>query len=502
MSNHDVFISYAHLDNLPSGEGKKGWVESFDTALNKFLGEFLGAEPKIWRDPNLSPNGVITSVVIGNLMKSLTLVSILSPRYIGSEWCSRELLSFCENINIQVGDRLRVFKVVKTPIEREEVPPVIRETVGFDFFELEARSKRPRQYAIEFGDEWERKFYLKVSDLAYEIAVMLKELKTHQASEAPSALPPAPHKADKGAAIYLAEPSPDLWDEYHNIRRDLLQRQFTVLPSLDTPKPTRAEAYKAAVREDLLRCKLSVHLIGKEYGRSPEDDFHSYVHLQTSVAAERDGDGSFTRLVWLPKDVKTDDVLHRGLVNQLLNPTSGGVDVLQTSLEDLKTRIQDVLQGKTAPSTQTARATSRQYVYVLYDKSDVESAKELENYLYEQGCEVMPASDFLSPAGEGNGVNVIEAHKQYLQDCDAVMIYCHSAPVFWVRTKLRDLQRIKGDGRAQPFRAAGVFLAGDLIDKNSFRTSEAILIKGLDDNNLNLFLAQLTSDAEGKINEG
>lgn len=503
MSHHDIFISYAHLDNQPTGDGMEGRVESFDMALNKLLGGFLGVKPKIWRDPVMAANEVITDTLLDNLKRSLTRVSILSPRYVKSEYCSLELDSFCEQVNIRFGNSLRVFKVVKIPIEDDELPPVFRETLGFDFFELEKQGNQLRQYALEFGEEWKVKFYLKVNDLAYAIAQLLKKLKPSVAAGS-SSTPPPSSSPNKGTAIYVAEPSPDLWEEYHNIRRDLLQRQFTVLPSLDAPRPTRAEDYRAAVREDLRRCKLSVHLIGKEYGDRLEDDFHSYVHIQAVVAGERDGDSNFTRLVWLPDDVKTDDVktddvLHRGLINHLLNPASDGVDVLETSLEELKTRIQDVLQGKKVSPKRAARATAKRYVYTLYDKSDAESATELENHLYGQGCEILPASDFLLPAGEGNEINFIEAHNQYLQECDGVMIYWRSAPVLWVRAKLRDLQRIKGDGRAHPFRSIGLFLDGD---KNGFRTSEAIIIRGLDDPQMDLFLAQLNSDAEGKINEG
>ena len=30
---HDVFVSYAHIDNRPDREGERGWVESFERAL-------------------------------------------------------------------------------------------------------------------------------------------------------------------------------------------------------------------------------------------------------------------------------------------------------------------------------------------------------------------------------------------------------------------------------------------------------------------------------------
>jgi len=53
---NDVFISYAHLDNQAVIEGQSGWISKFDRALKIRLGQLLGREPRIWRDPKLQGN--------------------------------------------------------------------------------------------------------------------------------------------------------------------------------------------------------------------------------------------------------------------------------------------------------------------------------------------------------------------------------------------------------------------------------------------------------------
>ncbi|HEX6495551.1 MAG TPA: hypothetical protein VF018_08715, partial [Acidobacteriaceae bacterium] len=55
---YDVFISYAHLDNQELLEGQKGWVANFHRALEIRVGQYLGAQPSIWRDPKLQGNDV------------------------------------------------------------------------------------------------------------------------------------------------------------------------------------------------------------------------------------------------------------------------------------------------------------------------------------------------------------------------------------------------------------------------------------------------------------
>src|SRR5712692_1321994 len=39
---HDVFISYAHVDNLPLTEGDEGWISKFHASLEVQLRQILG----------------------------------------------------------------------------------------------------------------------------------------------------------------------------------------------------------------------------------------------------------------------------------------------------------------------------------------------------------------------------------------------------------------------------------------------------------------------------
>jgi hypothetical protein len=115
---NDIFISYAHLDDQPLTEGQKGWVSDFHRALELRLGELLGEKPKIWRDAKLAGNDYFSDVIVGRLMKVALLISILSPRYLKSEWCVKELREFYKAAEqtggLRVGEKARVFKVVKT----------------------------------------------------------------------------------------------------------------------------------------------------------------------------------------------------------------------------------------------------------------------------------------------------------------------------------------------------------------------------------------------------
>src|SRR6266436_793195 len=130
----DAFISYAHLDNLPLIEGACGWVEDFHRALEVRIGQLRGKEPQIWRDPKLQGNDFFSDTLTERLRGVAVLISILSPPYIHSTWTRRELTEFwnaaSENGGVRIGDKARVFKVLKTPVPLDEQPPELQQLLG------------------------------------------------------------------------------------------------------------------------------------------------------------------------------------------------------------------------------------------------------------------------------------------------------------------------------------------------------------------------------------
>src|ERR1700694_4482562 len=90
----DAFISYAHLDNVELVEGQKGWVSNLHRALEVRVAQLLGKSPHIWRDPKLQGNDFFAETLVARLGRVAVLVSVVSPRYIKSEWTLRELSEF------------------------------------------------------------------------------------------------------------------------------------------------------------------------------------------------------------------------------------------------------------------------------------------------------------------------------------------------------------------------------------------------------------------------
>jgi hypothetical protein len=134
----EAFISYAHLDNIELVEGRRGWVANLHRALEVRVAQLLGKSPSIWRDPKLSGNDVFADILLERLKHVAVLVTVISPRYLKSEWTLRELSEFWHAAEAQggvnVGSKARVFKVLKTPVPLEKTPPELRGLIGYDFF--------------------------------------------------------------------------------------------------------------------------------------------------------------------------------------------------------------------------------------------------------------------------------------------------------------------------------------------------------------------------------
>jgi hypothetical protein len=91
---YDIFISYAHLDDLSPFGNEKGWIDLFHERLSVLVSQALGYELRIWRDGhNLQGNDVLQGAIAEGITQSLLLVPIISPRYVQSDWCNREMAS-------------------------------------------------------------------------------------------------------------------------------------------------------------------------------------------------------------------------------------------------------------------------------------------------------------------------------------------------------------------------------------------------------------------------
>jgi hypothetical protein len=486
----DAFISYAHLDNIGLVEGHKGWVANFHRALEVRVGQLLGKSPHIWRDPKLSGNDLFETTLVEKLQHVAVLVTVVSPRYVKSEWTMRELREFMVAAEAQgginVAGKARIFKVLKTPVPLDKMPLELKMVLGYEFFKVEPETGKVRELDEIFGVEAQREFWTRLDDLAHDLVALLEAIDSGAtpvpppaaaagdaaaATLADSLAAPAPGGA-KGA-VYLAETTSDLREQLDKLRRDLQQHGYTVLPS--APLPYVAEDAAAAIRNALAMSRMSVHLIGRNYGLVPEGGGVSMVELQHDLAAERASDPRFQRLAWVPDGQQVSDARQSKVIERIAMDPRGDAraDFLETMFEDLRTAVMDRLArpaGIEPPAGPPAAGVTVPLLYLIADQRDAETILPWADALFDQGIEV------IRPLFDGDESEIRDYHEDNLRECDGVLIFYGSANELWLQRKLRELQKAPGYGRTKPKPAVGVCLIGARTpEKERFRSHDAVV---------------------------
>lgn len=471
---NDLFVSYGHIDDSPLGDGKRGFVSRFHTDLQRRVNQYLGTEVKIWRDNSLAGNTEFPEEIERNLKSTAAWVPVLSPRFLSSSWCQREQGIFLNAVEatggLKVGTRSRIFKVVTTLVELRALPETMQQVLGYEFGRYDENG-RWREYDYDPSPEAEKLYLAKVDDLAYDLHLLLKELR--EAGLQPVNGNQTTLPGSSKGTIYLAETTRDLSGNRDQIRRELLAQGYQVLP--DRPLPPEVNELRSLVSSQLASCRLSLHLIGGRYGVVPEnEETRSVVWLQQELAVQRPANGSFHCLLWVPPGTEVVDERQKQYLNHLQEAlrASNDFELLKTSFDGMKNYLFD----KLAPPPQRVERGEKFHIYLICERRDLEAIGPIKEYLTDHNFGVD------TPLMDGTQTEIRQDHEGFLQDCDGVLIYQGAGSEAWLREKIRDLRRARGLGRQKPFTPQVIYLGPESTDsKKSYKNDEFRVIRNLGD---------------------
>jgi hypothetical protein len=474
-----LFISYAHIDNQPLTPEQQGWISRFHASLKAMLSMRLGGPAEIWRDEKLRGNDIFAREIVEQFPHTALLVSVLTPRYLNSEWCTREVQEFCKSAQhtggLVVENKARILKVIKTPADTEEaLPEVMKEVLGYEFFTFEDGT--PLELDPAYGEKFAQEYNRKVGKLAWDAAQLLKKLAADTRSSVPDRAAPATTRP----TAYLAECSYDRREAREMLESDLRLHGYTVLP--EHPLPREEADYVAAVERILGGCALSIHLVGESYGAVPDGPSQkSLVVLQNELAVQRSKSGALARVIWLRQGTASAHAQQQAFITALHQDAEAqfGADLITGDLEACKAAIHAALKKLEKPerekSPEPVAAADTRLIYLLCDEKDRKATVPLRKFCREQGWTVA------LPAFEGDATAVREANQNLLTTCDAVILFYGAGGDAWKRTIDNELKKMPGYRGGKPLLASYTYLADprtsdkdDLLDME-----EPNLIKGL-----------------------
>ncbi len=451
----DVFISYSHVDNeSASADDATGWIDRFELAFSTKLRQLCGASTEVWRDHKIDGSDLLTPTIEENVRGARLFLSIFSQSYLQSEWCRTELRIFAEAAGasggLRVGTKSRILKVLKTPVDQRSAADAeidISDLIGYPFFRKREDGKY-WEYDPVLGQEAREEFHRQVLELAIDAKALLDSLKSDGAVE------PVPKKS--GTVIYVAQTADDLAGDAERLRRELRMLGHTVLP--EGPLGFGSD-YEDRVRADLAKADIVIHPVAKGLGAMPESSDRRIVPLQYALAREAaakrvPGTPELSRLVWMPPEVRLDEITDAAFRADL----ETDADVRKGTLEAVKSVIAKLVQRRSEPvktaAAAPAAAGEREQIYLIFDQEDAALAEPYAQHLVSQGYAVT------FPLFDGEEAERRADHDETLCDCDAVIVLHASATDFWRRAKLRDLKRAFGQGRRRPFSARALVLLG------------------------------------------
>jgi hypothetical protein len=434
-----AFISYTHIDNQKLEGQLLGWVTRFHNTLNAQLEMRLGERVDIWRDDKLTGNDNFGIEIIDRLKNVALFILVMSPRYLKSEWCVKEINEFCNvaaaSAGISIANKSRIFRVEKLPVKSlETLPEALQQNIGFPFY------KSQNNVAVEidpaYGEDMSGPFNLSVAILAQNIADTIEAIRSAELDETTRKAEQAKGAAKR--AVYLAETGWDRDLDRKQFEMDLRSHGYDVFP--DKSLPSRERECRDEIGRLLAQCELSIHLIGNYPGMKPSgpEKPKSIDELQNEIAAEQAGSRGLRRIVWVPSDLHPTDDDHKAFIQALHGDSRAqfGADLIDGDFASVKDAAIAALRTPSGPSKEEEQIPDN-LIYIVCDRRDSGQTVELRKWLRARGL------DPQRPLFEGDASTVRKENDRLMNQSKAVIIFYGAGDEAWCRAVTKELDRVK-----------------------------------------------------------
>ena len=131
--HYDMFMSYAHghvpgVDDPPLRRWSQAMIDGLKADIGSLFTEF--DQLTIWDDRSLDPTAALTDELREKIERSCLLLIVMSPRYLGSAWCTDELTWFAREFAERRKGPGRVFIVRAVSTDANNWPSCLKDERG------------------------------------------------------------------------------------------------------------------------------------------------------------------------------------------------------------------------------------------------------------------------------------------------------------------------------------------------------------------------------------
>ncbi len=298
--------------------------------------------------------------------------------------------------------------------EKKTINKSFEELKYFDFFDIDLKFNRLRIYDPEIQGNETRLFWLKVLDIAFEIASSF-------------------NKKEFQNNIYIAEHSKDVSEYCDALIRNLKSIEYTIVPDKKL-KPFYEDT--KSFENNLLNIFITGNRVSNlEWQKEVERSIS-----QTKVKT----------IVWIPYGMKIEDKPLIELFENIQNNHKQHAQVLQMPFDDLLRLVYEKLEIGDIKENKPVKTDFNQSLYIIHDVKDTQKVETLSSELKKQNINPLYI-DF-----DIKNLNTIEEHREFLSKADAVLIFDNNCTDRWIDSKLKDLIKSPGYGRMKPLKTKAI----------------------------------------------
>ncbi len=275
----------------------------------------------------------------------------------------------------------------------------------------------------------------------------------------------------KALTIYVGPADGNTTAEYQKITRELLHRNFNLLPEISNPTAKELIDNRNVFLDMLNSSDLSIHFIShKSLLNYPEKKSSAF--KINNIAAEFCGTEKgklLQRIIYVPSEkTEVDELLDKKILQFKSNTKSLlNAELIQTPVEKLKEVVLEKLNELSKPTTKRNKTNEIiDEVYLIYPTG---KDKDVQPYItwFEKNKIAYSKSQI-----KLDQLELLNYHQQKLTTCKAVIIY-NTGNNQWLNRKLSDIKKSLGWGRKEQFSykaICGVTPDKNILENNNLET--------------------------------